>query len=76
MAIEYEELYSLLRKKFPNDEIELVDTAGDNNHYEVTIESEMFRGLSLIKQHRMVYDAIGKNMGYELHALKINTRIK
>ena len=73
MAIDYNTLYKILKDAFPTDEVILIDTAGDNNHYEVTISSEMFQGLSLIKQHKIVYDAIGEHMGNALHALKINT---
>lgn len=76
MAIPYNTVYDLLAKSFPNSEIDLIDTAGDMNHYEVTIVSEKFTGLSLIKQHKMVYDAIGDEMGKDLHALKINTKVK
>ena len=76
MAIEYEKLYKILQIAFPDDEILLSDTAGDSNHYEVTITSYLFKGLSLIKQHKMVYDAIGEDMGNALHALKINTKSK
>lgn len=76
MAIEFDTLYKIIKDAFPYDEVVLVDTAGDSNHYEVTIESEAFKGLSLIKQHKMVYDAIGEHMGNALHALKINTKTK
>ena len=76
MAIDYNTLYKILKDAFPTDEVILIDTAGDNNHYEVTISSEMFQGLSLIKQHKIVYDAIGEHMGNALHALKINTKSK
>ncbi len=76
MAIEYNQLYTLLRAGFENADIDLVDTAGDMNHYEVTVVSEKFNGLSLVAQHKMVYDSIGMQMGRELHALKINTKPK
>lgn len=76
MAIEYNKLYILLQSYFKDDEITLLDTAGDMNHYEVTIVSEKFNGLSLVQQHKMVYDTIGTQMGRELHALKINTKMK
>jgi stress-induced morphogen len=76
MAIKYSQLYALLRAGFENADIDLVDTAGDMNHYEVTIASEKFNGLSLVAQHKMVYDSIGMQMGRELHALKINTKAK
>ncbi len=76
MAIEYDILYKILKDSFLDDEVILVDTAGDSNHYEVTIISDTFKGLSLIKQHKIVYDAIGEHMGNALHALKINTQSK
>lgn len=76
MAIEYDTLYKIIKDAFPHDEVILVDTAGDSNHYEVTIESEAFKGLPLIKQHKMVYNAIGEHMGNALHALKVNTKTK
>ena len=40
------------------------------------IRCEKFNGLSLVAQHKMVYDSIGMQMGRELHALKINTKPK
>lgn len=41
-------------------------------HFEVTIVSEMFCGLSRIARHRLVYDALGDFMASDIHALKIN----
>ncbi len=76
MPISREKLYDMLANAFVDAEISLVDMAGDDNHYEVTIASKEFENLSLIQQHRMVYDALGSCVGNELHALKINTKIK
>ena len=41
-------------------------------HFEVTIVSEQFCGLSRIARHRLVYDALGEFMSSDIHALKIN----
>ena len=41
-------------------------------HFEVTIVSEQFCGLSRIARHRLVYDALGEYMSSDIHALKIN----
>ena len=40
-------------------------------HFEVRIVSDRFAGLSLIKRHRMVYDALGSFMTSDIHALRI-----
>ena len=42
-------------------------------HYIVTIVSPAFAGLSLLEQHRLVYDTLGGMMGREIHALALNT---
>jgi BolA family transcriptional regulator, general stress-responsive regulator len=41
-------------------------------HFEVTIVSEDFNGLSRIQRHRLVYEALGRFMASDVHALRIN----
>jgi len=41
-------------------------------HFDVTIVSDKFAGLSRIQRHRMVYDALGSFMQSDIHALRIN----
>ncbi len=65
----------MIRAAFPDAEIHLVDTAGDQDHYDLTVISSQFSGKSRIEQHKMVYAALGGNMGGALHALKLTTKI-
>lgn len=44
------------------------------SHYTVTIVSEAFNGLSLIKRHRLVYEAVGDLMTNDIHALSIKAQ--
>jgi BolA protein len=44
------------------------------SHYTVTIVSEAFNGLSLIKRHRLVYEAVGDLMINDIHALSIKAK--
>lgn len=44
------------------------------SHYTVTIVSEAFNGLSLIKRHRIVYEAVGDLMAHDIHALSIKAK--
>jgi stress-induced morphogen len=73
MAIKYEELKHLLTSGFPNAEIELIDLAGDDNHYELRITSSEFSGKSKVDQHKRVYEVLGNIVGNELHALALKT---
>ena len=49
---------------------------GDNNHYTATIKSKLFKNLSKIDQHKLVYKSLKGKMGDELHAFSIKTESK
>ncbi len=67
------ELERSLRAAFPDAEVTIVDLAGDGDHYRARIVSPAFAGLSRVKQHQLVYQALGGRMGGELHALALET---
>jgi acid stress-induced BolA-like protein IbaG/YrbA len=50
-----------------------VEVAGDGQHWEAVIVSSAFEGLSRIKQHQLVYAALGDRMRAEVHALSMQT---
>jgi len=46
--------------------------AEGKGHFDVTIVSDRFEGLTRIARHRVVYDALGTFMASDIHALRIN----
>ncbi|MGB6229757.1 MAG: BolA family transcriptional regulator [Litorimonas sp.] len=74
MGMKSDEITRLLKAALPDAEIELIDLAGDDDHWKAVIVSEAFRGKSRVAQHQMVYAALGGRMGGELHALALETR--
>ena len=40
-------------------------------HFDVTIVSQAFEGVSRVQRHRMVYDALSKLIETDIHALRI-----
>jgi len=48
--------------------------SGDNVHYTARIVSEAFAGCSRIQRHRMVHEAIGEELGHEIHALSLDLK--
>ena len=52
---------------------EHVEVAGDGQHWEALVVSTAFEGLSRIKQHQLVYAAMGDRMREEVHALSMQT---
>lgn len=67
------ELEARLRAAFPDAEITIEDLAGDGDHYRARIVSTAFAGLPRVRQHQLVYEALGGRMGQELHALALQT---
>lgn len=69
-------LEELLRNAFPDArELAVVDRTGGGDHFQVSVVSERFSGLSLVDQHRLVYDALaGPLRDGTIHELRIKTR--
>lgn len=76
MPMSPEEITSLILAGIPDARIQIVDLVGDSNHYQAEVVSPSFAGKSKIQQHQMVYQAIGPQMGHELHALSLKTSDK
>ncbi len=75
MPMPADEIESLIRAGIPDARVEIVDLAGDGDHYEARVVAECFRGMPRVKQHQLVYQALGGRMGNELHALKLSTAV-
>lgn len=73
MAMEAAEISKLIREAIPDAEVTIEDLAGDGDHYAAKVVSASFEGLSRVKQHQMVYDALQGRMGGVLHALALQT---
>jgi acid stress-induced BolA-like protein IbaG/YrbA len=55
-------------------ECEFIEILGeDGTHFEGTIVSSLFEGLNRVKQHQMVFNALGDKMKSEIHALSLKT---
>ena len=68
-------LEDLLREAFPGDVVSVEDRTGGGDHFQVTVTSARFDGLSLIEQHRLVYDALAAPLADgTIHELRIKTR--
>jgi stress-induced morphogen len=76
MAIKQEEIEQLLKKGFPDADIQIQDLAGDDNHFSAKIVSSAFKGKSRVQQHQMVYSSLKGKMGTDLHALALTTEEK
>ena len=71
-----ERLEGLLRVAFPKaQKVAVVDRTGGGDHFQVTVVDGSFGGLSLVDQHRLVYDALAEPLrDGTIHELRITTR--
>lgn len=50
-----------------------LEVRGDGAHFEAVIVSPRFAGLNRVRQHQLVYAALGDRMREEIHALSMKT---
>ena len=51
-----------------------LEVSGDGRHFQAVVVSEAFEGKAMLKQHRMVYAALGDRFDTEaVHALSLKT---
>ena len=68
-----QEVINLIIKKLPGSQV-LVENLKGNDHLQVTVIASEFNGLSLVKQHQLVYSALKEHLASEaIHALALKT---
>ena len=75
-SVATEPLQELLNEAFPDaTELSVVDRTGGGDHFQLTVASPRFEGLSLVDQHRLVYDALAAPLAAgSIHELRIKTK--
>jgi BolA protein len=78
-----EKIVSVLQQALAATRVEVEDesaqhaghagAASGGGHYRVTVVSSLFEGKTLVARHRLVYDALAKEMQHEIHALALTT---
>ena len=69
-------LTSLLERAFPDaTELAVVDRTGGGDHFQVVVTAASLGGLSLVEQHRRVYEALAEPLADgTIHELRIKTK--
>ena len=75
MAMDAEEIATLIKGGIPDADVRIEDLRGDGDHYAAYVTSASFEGKSRVQQHQMVYNALQGKMGGDLHALALQTSV-
>jgi stress-induced morphogen len=74
MPMSAAEIETAIKEALPDAQVVIEDLAGDGDHYRATVVSRAFAGMPRVRQHQLVYDALGGRMGGALHALALTTK--
>ena len=67
------EVINSITNKIPSAKV-FVENIKGNDHLQVTVVASEFNGLSLVKQHQLVYSALKEELASEaIHALALKT---
>ena len=66
-------IYEILSTKLKDSKVFIQDMNGNQDHFSVIVISSEFEKLSMINQHKLIYDALGDMITKEIHALQIKT---
>ena len=75
-SVSTQPLQALLENAFPDaTELSVEDRTGGGDHFQVTVSSPRFAGLSLLDQHRLVNEALAAPLrDGTIHELRIKTK--
>ena len=68
-----EEIKQRIEEGLPGSEAEVIDTAGDSNHFRAEVTAPQFAGKTRIQQHKMINEIFAGELGGSIHALSIKT---
>ncbi len=73
MAMDADEIATLIKQALPDAQVTITDLRGDGDHYAAEVVSSEFAGKTRVQQHQMVYESLQGRMGGVLHALALST---
>ena len=70
-----EDLKQRIETAIPGARAEVTDLTGGGDHFHARVTSARFNGLSLVDQHKLVYEALAEPLADgTIHELRITTR--
>lgn len=66
-------IHALIVAGLPDCRAIVDDPANDGHHFQAEVCSSAFVGLPRVRQHQLVYKALGDHMKADIHALALKT---
>ena len=69
-----EAVKGLILASMPDADVEVRDMTGTGDHFNIFVAHASFKGLTLVEQHKKVFDALSAEMDRGIHAVQLRTR--
>lgn len=66
-------IQQLIEAGIPDATAVVENPMNDGVHFQARVTAPAFEGLSLVRQHQLVYGALGDHMKEDIHALALRT---
>lgn len=66
----------LIESNLENSLVQVSDMTGTQDHLEILVVNDIFKGKMLIDQHQIVMDILRDSLKDQIHAVKIKTMTK
>tara|TARA_B100000029_G_scaffold507593_1_gene592554 strand:+ start:598 stop:849 length:252 start_codon:yes stop_codon:yes gene_type:complete len=63
----------ILKNNLKDAKVFIHDMTGENNHFNLLVISDVFKNLTLIEQHKIIYNSLNKMITKEIHAVQLKT---
>ncbi|WP_320674863.1 BolA/IbaG family iron-sulfur metabolism protein [Prochlorococcus sp. MIT 1341] len=71
-----EEVKTAIQRVLPKAQVTIEDLSGTGDHLQVSVISSKFDGLSRVRQHQLIYEALSNEIASEaIHALALTTSV-
>jgi acid stress-induced BolA-like protein IbaG/YrbA len=71
--VDPQEVHRLIAKALPGARIQVLDPMRDGEHLQAIVAADCFVGMPLVKQHKLVMEALREVLQGRLHALQLKT---
>jgi stress-induced morphogen len=71
--VDPQEVHRLIEAALPGARIRVLDPMRDGEHLQAVVAADAFVGLPLVKQHKLVMEALREVLRDRLHALQLKT---
>ena len=75
MPMQAIEIEKILKAAFPDGQVEVFDSMGNQDYYDIKVKSSRFKSMNKLQQHKLVYKALNGIIGGRVHSITLTTEI-